>query len=192
MNAPSAEAVVFWVLAGLTLAGGWVVARSRNIVHSALALLATFLGVAGLYALLNADLMAVVELLVYVGGVLVLILFAVMLTARIDRAETSNLSFGWARGVGVLLAVCAPLIWLIFNYPWRVELADGAPTTAAMGAALLDGYVLPFEVVSVLLVAALVGAVTLARSRDFTRRPASTSSERFQPIHRMATEEESP
>lgn len=164
MTSSLGHIVAFYALAGLSVAGAALVAWSRNIVHSAFALLGTFLGVAGLYALLSADLMAVVQLLVYAGGVLVLILFAVMLTSRIQEAEDSNPSRGLVSGIAVLAVVWGPLGWLALNHPWPEAAAPAEPTTASIGAALLGPYVLPFEVVSVLLVAALVGAVTLARS----------------------------
>jgi NAD(P)H-quinone oxidoreductase subunit 6 len=177
----SAAVVVFWLLAGLTLAGAMVVAASRNIVHSAFALLATFLGVAGLYALLHADLMAVVQLLVYVGGVLVVILFAVMLTSRIGQAQTSNPSLGRAQGSLVALLVAGPLVWLATNHDWATQPTPPTPTTAAVGASLLGPYVLPFEVISVLLLAALVGAVTLARRPQAAAKASTTEEARFHP-----------
>ena len=85
-------------------------AFSRNIVHSAFALLGTFVGVAALYALLAADLVAVIQLMVYVGGVLILILFAVMLTARIDEAKDSNPTVGRIPGLLAMLAVAGLLV----------------------------------------------------------------------------------
>jgi NAD(P)H-quinone oxidoreductase subunit 6 len=164
MSASLLEGSAFYFLAALAVAGALIVAASRNIVHSAFALLAAFFGVAGLYVLLAADLVAVVQLLVYVGGILVLILFAVMLTSRINAAEISNPSLGALGGVLALVAVCGPLLWVAPRFPSSAPAAAAVPTTARIGGELLGPYVLPFEVVSVLLVAALVGAVTLARS----------------------------
>jgi NAD(P)H-quinone oxidoreductase subunit 6 len=140
------------------------VAFSRNIVRSAFALLATFLGVAGLYALLAADLVAVIQLLVYVGGVLVVILFAVMLTARIADVRVSNQSLGRAAALALMVPVTAVLVWVAAEVPLAARQSPPTyPTTAPIGDALLGPYVLPFEAVSVLLVAALIGAVALAR-----------------------------
>jgi NADH-quinone oxidoreductase subunit J len=156
--------LVFYLLAALTLAGAAWVTFSRNIVHSAFALLATFLGVAGLYALLAADLMAIVQLLIYVGGVLVLILFAVMLTSRISDVRISNPAFGRAAGLVVLLAVAGAVAFVAFRlYGAHDRTIPAEPSTAAVGDALLSTYVLPFEAVSILLLAVLLGAVTLAR-----------------------------
>jgi NAD(P)H-quinone oxidoreductase subunit 6 len=164
MSASLLEGSAFYLLAVLAVAGALIVAASKNIVHSAFALLATFLGVAGLYVLLAADLIAVVQLLVYVGGILVLILFAVMLTSRIVEADISNPSLGALGGLFALVVVCGPLLWVAPRFPAAAQTAAIVPTTAKIGGELLGPYVLPFEVVSVLLVAALVGAVTLAKS----------------------------
>jgi NAD(P)H-quinone oxidoreductase subunit 6 len=172
MSASLLEGSAFYFLAALAVAGAMLVAASKNIVHSAFALLATFLGVAGLYVLLAADLIAVVQLLVYVGGILVLILFAVMLTSRIVEADISNPSLGALGGLLALVVVCGPLLWVAPRFPAAAQTAAIAPTTARIGGDLLGPYVLPFEVVSVLLVAALVGAVTLAKSPP-RRRPTS-------------------
>lgn len=166
---------VFWLLAAAALGGAAVVAFSRNIVHSAFALLGTFAGVAGLYALLAADLVAVLQLLIYVGGVLVLILFAVMLTARIDEARVSNRSFGRGAGLFALLASGGGLLIVAAKvFPGMGgPPAAGGPTAAALGDALLGRFILPFEVVSVVLLAALLGGVTLARGRSPRDRDAA-------------------
>ena len=165
--------MVFYLLAALAIGGGLLVAFGRNIVHSAFALLGTFLGVAGLYACLGSDLVAVVQLLVYVGGVLVLILFAVMLTARIADVNLSNGSRGMAAGIGAVLCVTCATIWVAFRFPGQDQAASPAePITGAVGDALLGPYVLPFEVISVLLLAALIGAVTLARGPLGAHAPA--------------------
>jgi NADH-quinone oxidoreductase subunit J len=190
MTSSIGEILAFYLLAGLSVAGAGLVAWSRNIVHSAFALLATFLGVAGLYVLLSADLMAVVQLLVYAGGVLVLILFAVMLTSQIQEANRSNPSLDVVGGLGVLVVVCGPLVWLALHYPWPQAAAPAEPTTARIGAALLGPYVLPFEVISVLLVAALVGAVTLARS-PIGRKSASAGQQVAAEAAEPETEEQS-
>ena len=166
MNNSFVAGLIFYVLAAITLAGAAVVSFSRNIVHSAFALLATFFGVAGLYAFLAADLMAVIQLLVYVGGVLVLILFAVMLTSRITDVRISNPATGRVPGLVVLIAVGGLMTYVavrVFGGAGRPDPAQ--PTTAAVGNALLSTYVLPFEVISILLLAVLLGAVTLARGR---------------------------
>ena len=175
MSASIAGIVVFYGLVTLTIAGAAWVAFARNLVHSAFALLATFLGVAGLYAYLSADLVAVIQLMVYVGGVLILILFAVMLTARIADVKVSNRSWGLLPGILILLAVGVLLVLVAVRVYWpRVPAAPAEPTASGIGDALLGPYVLPFEVISILLLAALVGAVTLARGK-VKRDPGSGS-----------------
>jgi NAD(P)H-quinone oxidoreductase subunit 6 len=166
MGSPAVGALVFYLLAAFTIAGAVWVAFGRNIVHSAFALFATFFGVAALYAFLSADLMAIVQLMIYVGGVLVLILFAVMLTSRIADVRVSNPAFGRPAGAVVLLAVAGLIAFVAVRLLGREGLpARAEPTTAALGNSLLTTYVLPFEAISILLLAVLLGAVALARGR---------------------------
>ncbi len=175
MNDSLIRVVLFYFLGAITLGGAALVAFSRNIVHSAFALLGTFAGVAGLYAYLSADLVAVIQVMVYVGGVLILILFAVMLTARIEHTEVSNPTLGRVPGWLALLATAAVLVFTgISVFGHRVQPAVPGPTTGLIGDALLSRYVLPFEVISVLLLAALLGAVTIAGGR--LRRPTGDRS----------------
>src|SRR5512145_1956478 len=145
MQSP-AFALAFYGFAILAVLGAAAVALLRNIVRSAFSLLAAFLGVAGLYALLSADLVAVIQLMVYVGGVLVVILFAVMLTSRIDQVNVSNRSLGTAPAAVLLVPIIGLLAAIPFWLPAAaVPLSEGPPTTAAIGYALLGPYVLPFE-----------------------------------------------
>jgi NAD(P)H-quinone oxidoreductase subunit 6 len=164
-NSPGAIAV-FYLFAAVTIAGAGWVAFSRKIVHSAFALLATFFGVAGLYAFLAADLVAVVQVLVYIGGILVLILFAVMLTSRIGSLRVSNPSLGTVPGLIICAVVAAISIIVAVRVFGHGTPAPAEATTAKIGHALLSTYVLPFEVISILLLAVLLGAVTLARGHQ--------------------------
>jgi NAD(P)H-quinone oxidoreductase subunit 6 len=159
---PIVSAVIFYALAAFTVGAGAVVALSTNIVHSGFALFATLFGVAGLYAYLSADLLAVVQMLVYVGGISVLVLFAVMLTSGLSDAGHTNPGARLVSGIVLLVAVLAAVLVLAFSLPYGTEDA-AVPTTAAVGDALLGKWVLPFEVVSMVLLAALLGAVSLAR-----------------------------
>src|SRR3954469_21803897 len=95
---PPLSAIAFLSLAGLTLGSAGIVAFSKNIIHSSLALLGTFVGIAGLYITLSADFLAATQILVYVGGTLTLILFAVMLTSRIEDMKVSNPRGGLGAG----------------------------------------------------------------------------------------------
>jgi NAD(P)H-quinone oxidoreductase subunit 6 len=155
---------VFYLIAIITVGSAAVVAFSRNIIYSAFSLLGTFAGVAGLYVFLGADFVAGVQVLIYVGGILVLILFAVMLTHRITDVEITNRAAGRVPGlliVGVFLVI---LIQTIRETPWvRVKEVAHQPTTAKIGDLFLENYLLPFELASLVLLAAMIGAVVLCR-----------------------------
>jgi NAD(P)H-quinone oxidoreductase subunit 6 len=157
-------AVAFYALAAVTLAGAGLVAFARNILYSAVGLLVALLGAGALYVLLSADFVAITQLLVYVGGVMVLVLFAVMLTNKITEVNVSNQSFGLFGGFLLLVAMAPVLVAVALLTPWRDQ-APGplSPTTAAIGDALLTSWLLPFEVASLVLLATLIGAVVIAR-----------------------------
>ncbi|WP_437926477.1 NADH-quinone oxidoreductase subunit J [Sorangium sp. So ce291] len=160
---PPLSALAFLGLAVLTLGSAGFVAFSRNIIHSALALLGTFLGVAGLYVTLSADFLAATQVLVYVGGTLILILFAVMLTSRIQDMKVSNPRGGLAVPFVLVTAVLLVLGRVATRTPWPAEARPAMPSTAKLGHAFLGEYLLPFELGSVVLLAAMIGAVVLAR-----------------------------
>lgn len=157
--------VVFYAFALLTILSACVVVFSRNVVYAAFALLFTFTGVAGLYVLLYADFLAVTQILIYVGGILVLILFGVMLTSKVVSVD---IKAGTVQTVPALIvaAVVGGTLAGIFYATWK-----GAPapalgpetTTPGLGAQLMTSYILPFEIASVILVVALVGAAMTAR-----------------------------
>jgi NADH-quinone oxidoreductase subunit J len=156
--------VLFYLLAALTLLGAAGVALSRNILYSAIGLLAALLGAGSLYVFLSADFLAVTQLLVYIGGVLVLILFAVMLTNRITEIKVSNANVGLWGGAMLFIAVAPVLLAMATVTPFTVREPDVVlATTAAIGDAFLTKWLLPFEVASMVLLATLVGAVVIAR-----------------------------
>ena len=156
---------LFYVLAALTVAGAAGVALSRNILYSAVGLLMALLGVGSLYVFLAADFVAVTQLLIYIGGVLVLILFAVMLTNRITEVNVSNSSLGLFGGVLLAVSVAPVLLAVATLTPWRAQMVvpAAAPTTEAIGNAFLTTWLLPFEVASLVLLATLIGAIVIAR-----------------------------
>jgi NADH:ubiquinone oxidoreductase subunit 6 (subunit J) len=160
---PPIDTLVFTLLATLALGSAGVVAFSKNIVHSALGLLGTFVGVAGMYITLSADFLAATQIMVYVGGTLTLILFAVMLTARIEEMKLSNPSQGLGVGVGLVTVVLLVLGKVAATTTWNIDVQPDVPSTAKLGHALLTTYLLPFEIGSVVLLAAMIGAVVLAR-----------------------------
>lgn len=162
---PKLADALFFVFAAGTLGAAAGVALFRNILHSALSLLATLLGVASLYIWLKADFVAVTQLLIYVGGVLVLILFALMLTSRIGTSAETNPALGRIPATVLCVALFGVLTALAYRAPWRTSAGVGVPESTAerIGDLFLAEYLLPFEVASLLLLATLVAAVVVAR-----------------------------
>lgn len=162
----NAEAFVFWLFASVTVASAAVVVLSRKLIYSAFALLFTFFGVAGLYVLLGADFLAAVQLLVYVGGILVLLLFGVMLTHKLYDLDLKSGFSQFGPSLVAAGAVFALLLAMALKTPWKVTGGRlPAPTTAELGQQFLGTYLLPFEVASVLLLVALMGATLIVRRR---------------------------
>src|SRR5713101_8960435 len=130
-------ALIFYLIAALTIGSAMMVAFSRNIVYSAFSLLGTLMGVAGLYALLAADFVAVIQILVYVGGILVLIMFAVMLTHRIDDVAVSNRSVGRLPAALIIGVVGVIMGAGVVGARWAQKADDVqvAPTTYGIGEA---------------------------------------------------------
>ena len=160
----SLSVLCFYAFAGFTIVTAAGVAFSSNILYSAFSLMGTLLGVAALYAFLAADFVAAAQLLIYIGGILVLILFAVMLTHRIADVEVSNRSVGRLPALLAVSGIAVVMGRAVLRTAWPVtaHLPD-APGTAAIGAGLLGPYVLPFELASFVLLSVLVGAVVVSR-----------------------------
>ena len=162
---------IFYGFALITIASAFAVVSVRNIVHAAFALMVTLFGVAGLYVFLQADFLAATQVIVYVGGILVLILFGVMMTSgRLEmrvHIERGQLLLG----AGISLALLMLLLTVIANTPkWENLTDDGSPlepTTKRIGELILHEmhgkFLLPFEVASVLLLVALIGAALISR-----------------------------
>lgn len=170
---------VFLSCAALAVLPAFAMLIVRNVVHMAFLLLGSLCGFAGLYLLLGAAFLGFVQLLVYVGGILVLFLFGVLLTARdvvpVRRPAPAVVVLPPLLGGAALLAVTA---YLALGVPWRSfqETGPKAIETVELGDRLLTAYVLPFEAVSVLLLVAMVGATYLARREP--RRPREEESAR--------------
>ena len=156
--------ILFYIFALMTLACGLIVVYSRNIIHSGFALLGTFVGVAGLYGVASSSFLFAAQILIYVGGVLIVILFAIMLTRGIQNAGQSNPSQGVLPATLIGAVTSALLILVAVTYPWPLQQpAEVEASVPPIGHALLSTYVVPFEFLSVLLVAVLVGSVMLVR-----------------------------
>jgi NADH-quinone oxidoreductase subunit J len=186
--------IFFYLFAAATLLSAVVVAVSRNIVHAAVSLLFTFMGVAGIYVLLSADFLAVSQILIYVGGILVLIVFGVMLTNRVTNIDLKRALGARIPALILCVALAALLIsflmqghWITFNdMPWKRspwghdamakvtnvqqgtarEILDhntSEGTSVEIGKLLMTDYLLPFELTSIILLVALLGAVMMVR-----------------------------
>ena len=156
--------LAFYFLALLVVGPAFYVATTRHIVRAAFALILAFFGIAGLFAWLGADFLAGTQMMVYAGGILVLLLFGVMLTQQAVQLQLPGkaariLPAGLiSTGVGAVLIVVATTTRWAIRSPAKSE-----PTTAGIGQLLLTRFVIPFEVASVLLLAVMVGAAVIAR-----------------------------
>jgi len=156
--------IVFYALAALTLSSAAIMVFSRNVIYSAVGLLFTFVGVAGFYVLLAADFVAVVQILIYVGGILVLLLFGVMLSQRITSIEMSTGTMQLLPALLVVAGVLVILVRMIYTTDWNeITPSEYIPTTEPIGTLLMTKFLIPFEIASVLLLAALIGAAFMAR-----------------------------
>ncbi len=136
---PPLSVVAFTLLAALTLGSAGVVAFSKNIIHSALALLGTFLGIAGLYITLSADFLAATQVLVYVGGTLTLILFAVMLTSRIEDMKVSNPQTGVGVAFGLIAVALLVLGKVATETTWPSEVKPAVPRESPVSFQAVGG-----------------------------------------------------
>lgn len=157
------RALLFYLFAAGTLFGAAVVAFHRNLTYSVVGLMVSLLSVAGLFGVVNADFLAVLELIVYVGGVVILFLFAVYLTKNIKELHISNHSFnyGWGIGGGIFAFVIIGYGLLKSNF--TTHLLPTNSTVRALGNSFLTHYLLPFEVISLVLLVVLIGAVLIAK-----------------------------
>ena len=156
--------IVFWSVAGFTILSAALVVLNNQLLYSALALLFSLFGVAGLYIFLWADFVAGIQLLVYIGGINVLIIFGIMLTNKISSVRLSQTNV--QQGVdGVVALWLFILISIVISKASWVEVGSSEPasTVSDIGKLLLTDYLLPFEAISLLLLGALIGAAMLSR-----------------------------
>jgi NADH:ubiquinone oxidoreductase subunit 6 (subunit J) len=157
--------VAFWVFGLLAVGSALLIVAARSLVHAVLALILSFIGVAGLFVTLSADFIAVAQVLIYAGAIGVLTIFAIMLTPRAARENANSTLFWPAMLLGVL--IFGVITFSVLSTAWPVgERAGFGFTATDIGAALLSQYALPFEVVSVVLLAALIGAIVIVRSDE--------------------------
>lgn len=162
--------IIFYAFAILTIVSAVGVVFSRSIVYAAFSLLFAFFGVAALYVLLTADFIAITQILLYVGGILVLIVFGIMLTSRANSVEIKKGLLSVAPAVVVAGIIAGTLIGVLTTTKWPTNNPSPfADTARPIGTLLMTRFVLPFELASILLLVALVGAVIIAR-REKGRR----------------------
>ncbi|MBP6963151.1 MAG: NADH-quinone oxidoreductase subunit J [Armatimonadetes bacterium] len=161
---PIIEQVGFGVMALIVIGSALAVVTLRNIFHSLLFLALAFLGIAGIYLFLAADFIAVAQVLIYVGAIVILMMFALMLTHRVMTTDLRQTLGNWIWAAAVSAWVLIVLVRLVVLHPWGVGNMPGkAPTTATIGVELLTRYLLPFELASIVLLVAIVGAIVLAK-----------------------------
>lgn len=178
---------IFGLLAVITLVGALKVVMARSIMHAAFWLFPVFAGVAGFYLLLDAQFLAAIQVLIYIGAILVLIVFAVTLTRNsMDPDDVQHNGLGWPVLLAAILLILA-LTGAVLVSPWGQAIAslDGVTLlpnlvvteVSALGLVLLQSYLLPFEIASVLLLAAMVGAIVLARRESAAPEPYACEAE---------------
>jgi NADH:ubiquinone oxidoreductase subunit 6 (subunit J) len=154
----------YGVGAALILAALLVVTRT-NIVHSALFMVVAFVAMAGVFVLLNAEFVAAVQVLIYVGAIAVLMIFAIMLTqkAYMARSNPANRQVLWSGVVALAFAVTAVAVFLTTSWKTGAETTPATNTIVTLGQLLFTSYGLPFEIASVLLLVAVIGSIVVAR-----------------------------
>lgn len=163
--------IIFIIVAATTLGAGLMVVTTRNLVHAALWLVVSLFGVAVLYALLDASFLAVVQVVVYIGAIAILMMFAIMLTRRVAKDSGPQMNANWGWGAILAILVFVGLGFILSQWPGVTQAAPQLDSRtdliAGLGQALVDPerFLLPFEVASVLLLAALIGAIVIAWDR---------------------------
>ncbi|HPS64909.1 MAG TPA: NADH-quinone oxidoreductase subunit J [Ignavibacteria bacterium] len=158
---PETTTILFYLFAFLTVGFAFIVVFSENVIYSAVSLFGSLFGVAGLYVLLRADFLALTQVMIYIGGILILLIFGIMLTSRITNAEIRTTNLG-SIPAGLISAGV-----LIINTKWSIKpeiLKE--ETIRQIGTLMLTDFLLPFEIASIVLLIALVGAAMYARKND--------------------------
>ena len=159
--------LAFFAFAALTIGSAIFAALAKRIVHAAFSLMATFFGVAGIYAILGSDFLAVTQVLVYVGGILILIVFGVLLTDRVPEEYRVNKPRQYLPAIIASGLIFVAIAGAAASAKWphliKGDLPAASTTVEAIGRSLLTDYLLPFEFASILLLVVLVGAARLAR-----------------------------
>ena len=166
------DSIFFYIFATIILAGGLLTITQRNAVHSAIFLITTLMGTAGLFLHLHAEFLAGVQIILYVGGVMVLYLFVIMLVNLDQAAKERQFNRQWAVAIAATMAVAAELAYFLYRGKDAFHIADRAAAAVStvgnveqVADSLFSEYLLPFEIASVLLLVAVVGSVVMAKKR---------------------------
>jgi NADH-quinone oxidoreductase subunit J len=158
--------IVFLAIGALTLASAVMVVSARKVMHAALWLILTLMGVAALFATLEAGFFAAIQVAVYIGAIAILIIFAVMLTRRSQEDSGPQTNKNWPVALMSAALALVGLVYILAQFPQfqTSARANGGESVVELGKALVapDGYLVPFEVASILLIAALIGAIFVA------------------------------
>lgn len=165
--------IVFFIIAAISLYSALNVVTTNNLVHSALWLILALFGIAGIYVLLNAGFFAVAQVLIYIGAIAILFIFAVMLTRGVTDETTNQTNSNWLLAALVSAAFFGGIIYMFRSSNWAPffstppDLPVDAGTLTELGLALVGDYLIPFEIASVLLVAAMIGAIYVAWGKNY-------------------------
>ncbi|HEX5417733.1 MAG TPA: NADH-quinone oxidoreductase subunit J [Chloroflexota bacterium] len=159
-------ALAFYVIGGLMVVGALGVVLLPRVVHAALAMVFVFFLISGIYVLLGADFIAATQIIIYVGAITVLFLFAIMLTNKSYAPDSNRENSQWIAAAGVAVLAFGALAYVFSNA--NIPLANGAApeigdVTLALGQLLMGTFLLPFEIAGVLLLAAMIGAIVIAK-----------------------------
>ncbi len=167
------DTVLFYIFAAMVLGGAILTITRRNAVHSAISLIGSLLGVAGLYLLQQAEFLFAVQIVLYVGGIMVLFLFVIMLVNLDQAARERQFNKAWMVALAAVLAVGAEIGFVLYRGmgSFHIASASALPAPASLGNtemvadSLFSEYLLPFEIASILLLVAVVGSVVMAKKR---------------------------
>lgn len=161
------QQVIFIILAAVTLGAALMTVTAQSMFRAALWLILAFFGIAGIFLLLHAEFLAVAQVLIYVGAISTLIIFAIMLSRGVMNRDQPRFNAQWGVVGGFAALLFAGLLAVVTRVVWPVQAAAGPPDVIRqLGADFVGPYVVPFEVASVLLVVAMIGAIVIARERE--------------------------
>lgn len=162
----TSEFVSFFILSVMAIGGAVFMINFTRVIHMALALAFTFLSIAGIYLQLHAEFLAVIQILIYTGAISILMLFGIMLTKNHEEVKSSIAPWHAVLSFVGVAAFFGVLMWIIYRTPVISEPSDGTWTILQLGERVFTEYVIPFELASILLLVALVGAVVLAKKEE--------------------------